>query len=311
MSLLREIQNAALDSSVPLADTLRRCKVLAARLQSDELTQWVGRELSGYANKIGEAPEYRRFKCLSLGNFSGAFGSGLKNAPISLSAIPKKFRHLVETATIGESVAALDAMVSYRSTKTRGIRVPWPPDLIRYVQTSIYENMSLLSADRILSHAQLVGILDTVRTRMLEFALEIEKQDPAAGEASLRGSPPVPPDKVGQILNVTIYGGQQAFGNAATFQIAGRDVVISSAFNPEQQVQLKALLEEMHGHLASVMDESEREDATEALQKVETELAKEQPQPGRLRRWLGTYASVVGAAAGTVKLVEQILEFLK
>src|SRR5690606_33223799 len=130
------------------------------------------------------------------------------------------------------------------------------------------------------------------------------------GEASLQGTPPVPPEKVQQIVNVKIYGGQQSFGDGATFQVAGRDLVISSAFTAEQQDQLKGLLEEMHKHLASVTDDGDKDDATEALQKIETELAKADPQASRLKRWLGTYAAVVGAAGGTVKLIEQIVNLL-
>lgn len=310
MSLLRQIQDAALDSSVPLADTLRRCKVLAARLQSEAFGTWVGAELSGYGGKVDQAPEYRRFKCISLGDFSAPFGGGMRNTPIPLSTIPKDLRHLVAEATISESVASLEALVASKGQQDKGIQLPWPSDLIRFMQTRIYENMSLIAANRVLSHAQLVGILDTVRTRMLEFALEIEKENPEAGEASLQGTPPVPPEKVQQIVNVKIYGGQQAFGDGATFQVAGRDLVISSAFTAEQQEQLKGLLEELHKHLASVADEGDKEDATEALEKVETELAKPQPQPGRLKRWLATYGSVVGAAAGTVKLIEQLVGLL-
>jgi Mg-chelatase subunit ChlD len=34
MSLLREIQDAATSGATPLADALRKCKILAARLQN-------------------------------------------------------------------------------------------------------------------------------------------------------------------------------------------------------------------------------------------------------------------------------------
>lgn len=48
MSLLREIQDAAISSDVELAVLLRKCKVLAARLGSNEFKSWVESELSGY-----------------------------------------------------------------------------------------------------------------------------------------------------------------------------------------------------------------------------------------------------------------------
>ena len=41
MSLLRDIQAVAIDSTVPLTTLLRKCKVLAARLSNAEFKQWV------------------------------------------------------------------------------------------------------------------------------------------------------------------------------------------------------------------------------------------------------------------------------
>ena len=169
----------------------------------------------------------------------------------------------------------------------------------------------MTTAKHVLSLGILAGILDTVRTRVLEFALEIEKANPEAGEASLHGVPPVPPEKVERIVNVTVYGGQQSFGDGATFQVAGRDFVISSAFPAEQQQQLKSMLEELHKHLPGVHDDADRQDATDALVRVETEIAKAQPKPGRIKTWLGAYARFVPVAAETVKLVEQIVALLK
>ena len=48
MSLLREIQEAAIDGSIDLPTLLRKCKVLAARLGNDDFTDWVDAELNGY-----------------------------------------------------------------------------------------------------------------------------------------------------------------------------------------------------------------------------------------------------------------------
>lgn len=308
MSLLRQIQEAALDSSVPLADTLRRCKLLAARLQNDELSRWVDDELNGYVGKADKVPDYRRIQCVSVGTFLSPT-MVRRGVPIPSLCLPEDMREFAEFVSVGQSVAALDSLLRAPNAE-QGVSIPWPADLVALVQTDIQEGAVLQSAKHSLSVGVLAGILDTVRTRLLEFAIAIEKENPEAGEASVQGKPPVTPERVQQIVNVTIYGGQQSFGDGATFNVAGRDLVISSAFSPEQQDQLKGLLTELHDHLASVTDADDKEDAAQALQKVETELAKAEPQPGRLKRWLGTYASVVGAAAGTVKVIEQVVEFL-
>ncbi|MBW1649147.1 MAG: hypothetical protein JRJ44_00455 [Deltaproteobacteria bacterium] len=66
MSLLKEIQNDAIDSNIDLAVLLRKCKVFAVRLGSPEFKQWVGNELSGYAD-IESLPNYQRsFNALTI-----------------------------------------------------------------------------------------------------------------------------------------------------------------------------------------------------------------------------------------------------
>ena len=62
-----------------------------------------------------------------------------------------------------------------------------------------------------------VGILSTVRNRILNFALEIEATNPDAGEATT-DERPIPEDRVSQIFNNYIYGsvGSVASGHGIT-----------------------------------------------------------------------------------------------
>jgi hypothetical protein len=48
VTLLRDIQAAATESSVPVGVLLRKCKVLAARLGDERFAEWVELELNGY-----------------------------------------------------------------------------------------------------------------------------------------------------------------------------------------------------------------------------------------------------------------------
>ena len=75
MSLLRDIQDAAVDSRTSLPALLRRCKILAAHLGNAEFKAWVDAELNGYASKEA-VPPYRVMTVHSKGHFSGPFQSG-------------------------------------------------------------------------------------------------------------------------------------------------------------------------------------------------------------------------------------------
>jgi len=79
MSLLRDIQNAAVSKDTDVATLLRKCKILAVRLGNDEFKNWVDSELNGYES-IDNLPEYRILHTISHRHFSGPYGSSLKDA---------------------------------------------------------------------------------------------------------------------------------------------------------------------------------------------------------------------------------------
>lgn len=209
MSLLREIQTAAIDSNQDLASLLRKCKVLAARLGSSEFKEWVERELSGYKS-VEDLPDYRIFHVNSKGNFSGAFGSGMKNADIPMVCIPEEFREVISTSYMAEPVASIEALV--KNNDSGAVQEPWNPDFVVLVGRKIYQHMNCMQAWKVVPVNGLVATLDEIRNRILNFVLEIEAEDPDAGEAALNSSP-VAKEKVQQIFNTYISGDVQ---NVAT-----------------------------------------------------------------------------------------------
>src|SRR5687768_7814454 len=68
MSLLREIQAVAVSSDVSIADLLRRCRVLAVRLNNEEMVTWADSELNGYRNETA-LPAYRQTDVRAYGTF--------------------------------------------------------------------------------------------------------------------------------------------------------------------------------------------------------------------------------------------------
>jgi len=97
----------------------------------------------------------------------------------------------------------------------------WPGDLVAKVANKYYEGYTLMAAHMEIPRNAVVGVLDAVRNKALQFALEIEQQAPTAGEVS-PGTKPVPDERVAQIFNTYIMGGAQnvALGNRAAVQHA-------------------------------------------------------------------------------------------
>lgn len=209
MSLLREIQNAAIDSKIELATLLRKCKVLAARLGNTEFKKWIEHELSGYKD-VKNLPDYRIITVRSKGHFSGPFQSGLRNADIPLSCINEELHEMLSHTYFMESVASLESLIENIEGGTA--QEPWDADIVAHVGQNIYENMNCMQAWKVVPKSSIVGALEAVRNRILNFVLEIEAEAPDAGEAPVN-STPVSQEKIHQIFNTYITGDVQ---NVAT-----------------------------------------------------------------------------------------------
>lgn len=224
MSLLREIQNSAIDGSTDLETLLRKCRVLAARLKNDEFKQWVQWELDGYpANSV--IPDYRKFHGHCFGHFAGAFQSGMRNAPIPEMNIPEDIREALTHISFRDGVSSIRDLIESCDDDT-GLRMQWPADAAVLFGREIYERMNLMQGWLSISKSAIVGILSTVRNRILNFALEIEESNPDAGEAA-PGTLPLPKEVVSQIVNYHIYGN---VGNVAS----GKDIQQTATVNIQQ-----------------------------------------------------------------------------
>ncbi len=233
MSLLRDIQKAAIDSTVELGMILRMCKVLAVRLGHEDFKNWVDQELNGYVSK-DHLPSYRMLRAHSKGTFAGYFGKLLQNLPIPPSTIPEQYREYIETAHLPESVSAYEALIKQASQGT--VRIPWPADLVLVVSSEIYTDMNCIEAWIEIPVGALVGLLNTVRNRILNFVLEIELEAPMAGEAH-SGEKPLPHDRVSQFFTTYIQGGPHnvAIGASSVSQDIHQQVVphdVSVPFAP-------------------------------------------------------------------------------
>jgi hypothetical protein len=168
----------------------------------------------------------------SKGHFAGAFGSCINNADIPLFCIPEEFRERMSRSYMTELVASMEALVAKCEGGTA--QEPWNPDFVALVGQKIYERMNCMQAWKVIPITDVIAALDEIRNRILSFVLEIEAQDPKAGEAAIN-SAPVAPEKVHQIFNTYISGSVQ---NVATGSHSFEQHVASNESNAEVFNQL-------------------------------------------------------------------------
>lgn len=181
MALLDDVIEQASDGDA--AAMLRKLMIVAHRLGAGSLLSWVRAELNGY-DTASDVPDYRGpFVVTVKAHITGPFGA---QAPSTLTRVgtPDSFGRLFEVSFV-EPLAVLERY----ATSGHGIAYPWDPvaiglynGWIRDGRVPFIEGWGVFSAQRAVSQGTLQGIVDVVRTRALELALDLQVEFPNAGE---------------------------------------------------------------------------------------------------------------------------------
>lgn len=294
MSLLRDISNAAAESAVDIATLIRKCKILANRLKSDDLARWVDAELNGYASDR-PLPDYRRLQVKTYGQFFSVAWHVPQSA-IPLSVAPKESRHLLYEFEFRDGIAKAMQF----ATKPVSIdRVDWIP----LIQGKVYPDLNCIRVWQEIGSSEFIQMISAVKTRVLDFALQIEAENPAAGEAS-PDIEPIPKEKLQPLIQNVFNGPIGALAQASHGFHQTTNVVIRVG-------DLKSLRANLRAHGVAEGELDQLEQAITGDQESHTELN----QPGqRVTHLLGQWAMKGGAKAveiGKEVAVSVITEALK
>jgi hypothetical protein len=205
MTLLRQIQQAVLDPNTDITTVLRQTRVLAARLKNREFEEWVGHELNGYPDK-GTLPSYRILRIEAKAHL--VFGwQQLTGATVMPSRLPEQYRDWATTAYLTRPISEYASLVhSCDTNRSSALEASWPQELAVKYGGAGYNEAQCLRAWQEIGKDSLVGLIETVKNRILEFVLRIETAAPDAGEVSA-DIMPIPQEKVTQIFNTYVTGG--------------------------------------------------------------------------------------------------------
>ena len=248
MTLLEEIQTAAVDSSTDLAALLRKCKLLAVRLGNRELEVWAQHESGGYPDDA-PVPEYRKWSIALKGTFSGPMGASIKNAPIPYAVLPEKVRKSYQDYECRQSVASIQGLLE---DNRNGVLSVVTGDLALFLGGDVYRGYNCVHAWGEFGTMALMEVVNAVRNRVLDFAIALWKEAPTAGEL---GSPAqtIGAQRVTQIFNTTVFGGAAnlvgtADSSTINFNIglhdleALRKVLAANSVEPKDIVELESAL---------------------------------------------------------------------
>ncbi len=250
MTLLEDIQKSAVDAKSDLGTLLRKCKILAARLGSQPLEDWLIWESNGYPDDV-QVPDYRIWRLEIRGTFAGWGGSSLRNVTIPFASLPERAMESYENYKCRQSIAAIEAVLSKAKEDILYIDTA---DLMLLLGQNVYQGMNCIEVKAQFGTGALVELLNSVRNRVLDFVLALWKESPNAGEVGKALTAPLESEMVTHIFNTIIYGGSAniigtANDSIITFHIGANDfgslerVLIYHGIHPEDIAELKESIE--------------------------------------------------------------------
>lgn len=209
-AILLRIQEATVSASTNLGEALRLCKVLASQFDSAPLGDWIRLETEGYPDDI-ELPTYRVWPLIIKGHFAGPFGVQIKNATIPPGNIPASIRDGITEYHCRQGLSVVEKTAApYDGASS--LKVP----LGKYAPTigeNVFEDMVCVDVWGIFSASNLQVVLDAVRNKILDFALQLDKELPVNAIVEKPGEVS---HAVSQVFNTVVYGNMSGVVGAAT-----------------------------------------------------------------------------------------------
>ncbi len=169
MKIIDELIDDLAKEKCSLTQALTRAKILAHKLKNKELKEWIDGELSGYIDKV---PDYRILPCQVIGSIGSRFGR-VDATPIPLISLKKEDAEAMRSMEIIQSVASLEAFIK---TDSNEMTSPIPPELYGLMSRNYVGGNTVIFAQRVFNRSQIIQIVTVVKSRLLEFLLELNSE---------------------------------------------------------------------------------------------------------------------------------------
>ena len=286
-ALVPELVNAGIDASVSPGDLLRRALVVARRLAIPELVDWISSELNGYYS--GDVPDYRRVQ-------GQLVAENPINGPIPFFA-PPDMTELLSDFEVRQSVPEL---MQLAQSKTE-IYSHFPAQIEHtLMQMMRKENGVTMRPALRFSTVQVQGVIEKVRSRVLEWALDLEAKG-----------------VLGEGMTFTQQEKQTVQQHYHFGDVSGSQIQIGSNSSNQTQTQaggdmatLSALIELLRDAIQQGRIEAEVRDELQAeLATLLAQAASPKPKWAIIKATVGSIKAVLENTAGGV-LAAQALPYL-
>ncbi|MGW4100831.1 AbiTii domain-containing protein [Mycobacterium sp. NPDC004974] len=297
--ILKDLRDQVLDDDQPIAGLLRKCLALGALTDSDELRTWANNELKGYPDDA-PLPPYRSITApLYIDTISGNFVS--KGQQINHLQIPKDLRGGVpEALAFRQPIQEVAQMAtSAKQYQRMGygsfslVAAEWTKKLGMFQSVNaIYFSVATTAIG---------GIVDTVRTALLEIVIDLTKDVPLDKL----------PNKAQVDSAVQVHVGSndkyEVNVSGSNSGIIGQGAGSTQIQNQSVPKELVDLIGTLRATLPKITDDEKRADAEQAIADFEESVSEDDPKPDKIKRRWGLLERV-GTALGSAVLTQAVKE---
>ena len=282
-SIVIELQKEALDGDIPLSDLLRKALIVARKLKIKEFDDWISKELEGYSDN-SEIPDYREM----VGVIEALDPNhGWRPIFFQNSKDEQKF----SKRKVGQRISELESLLTVQTDKSAGLHMQFSPEQQQFFCNAVgYRTEVILT----ISEASLVGVLDTVKNIILNWALKLE-EDGVLGEGMTFSD-----SEKSQAENRS-YNVNNFYGAVTGTQIQ------QGSLDSEQSIRVEGLsidsvvqfIETLRKELPSLAigDDTSRELCLD-ISTVETQIKSPNPKDNIVRESLNSIRRILEGASG-------------
>lgn len=279
--IVLELQRDCLDSSVPVNSILRKAKVIASKLDLDELKQWIDSELNGYDCALKDLPEHR--KGVGQPKFFNPY-----NGWCPIQTADDWFGNMLRTVYLRQSISEIEHLAN--GGKSGTLLMNYNPKIEETIQEQLPMRMQVALH---FSKVEAVSALDFVRNKTLDWTLELENRG-ITGEGLSFGESE---KREAHMVTNHIYGGN--FGVLGTVTGDANNTGFVSISGPISGQQLTTLAGQIRD-VVQALPFDVREPVLSLVEDLEKEGARSNPVPSKVSQSLSSLREILQNTAGNL-----------
>lgn len=212
MKLLDDLVTLLSDERSSLPGALLKTKVLLHQIGQKELVEWVNKELNGYADN-DDLPEYRIIHAKVVGTVV-SIGFRYENFDLPIMHLEERWRRRFTRPRLDQSLGALQRL---QEAKGQSLTFPVPVELTGLFTKALERGNHVQSAICVANISQIDNIFTQVRSRLLDFVLQLKEELGDLPEEEVKPGAP------GTANAATLFQ-SAVFGDGATIVVGNNNV---------------------------------------------------------------------------------------